>query len=269
MPALPTLLDFTGRHVVITGAASGIGAAAVERFVDAGAVVHTLDIAPVAHHVAASHHCDLGSEASIDEAVAALPEEIDALINCAGVPNGGRFTAAQVMAINWLGLRHLTESLLPRIPAGGSVIHVASTAGRGWSAHVAELQALMAAETFADGAAWVDANDEVVGDGYALSKEAVQYYTMTRSLQTREASGIRMNSVCPGVTNTQLAEDFRRGVGDGVIARATEIAGRLAEPAEMAPTLLFLADPVSASYINGVNVNVDNGTGAAHNTGAW
>jgi len=267
-PAQP-LLDFTGHHVVITGAASGIGAAATDRFIAAGATVHTLDIAAVALDVAGIHTCDLGDPTSIDAATAALPDRIDALVNCAGVPNGGRFTPAEVVAINWLGLRHLTESLIPRIPAGGSVTHVASTAGRGWPARVDIIRALMAADSFAAGAAWVAANEAAIGDGYALSKEAVQYYTMWRGLQTRPAHGVRMNSVCPGVTNTQLAEDFRRGVGDDVIARATEIAGRLAEPSEMAPTLLFLADPVSGSYINGVNLNVDNGTGAAHTTGAW
>jgi NAD(P)-dependent dehydrogenase (short-subunit alcohol dehydrogenase family) len=37
----------------------------------------------------------------------------------------------------------------------------------------------------------------------------------------------------------------------------------------MAPALLFLADDASASYINGVNLNIDRGTGAAHATGAW
>jgi len=269
VPAPPPLLDFTGRHVVVTGAASGIGGAATERFIAAGAIVHAVDIVDVSHDVDSVHRCDLGDMASIDATVAALPDRVDALVNCAGVPNGGRFAPAQVMAINWLGLRHLTESLLSRIPAGGSITHVASTAGRGWPAHVVELQELMAADTFAAGTAWIAGNAAIVGDGYALSKEAVQYYTMWRSLQTRPNNGVRMNSLCPGVTNTQLADDFRRGVGDDVIARATEVAGRLAEPAEMAPTLLFLADSTSASYINGVNLNVDNGTGAAHNTGAW
>ena len=43
-----------------------------------------------------------------------------------------------------------------------------------------------------------------------------------------------MNCVSPGVTNTDIADDFRRGVGAGVLDRATEIAGRMAEPEEMA-----------------------------------
>jgi NAD(P)-dependent dehydrogenase (short-subunit alcohol dehydrogenase family) len=261
--------DFAGQVVVVTGAASGIGAAVVDRLLETDATVHTLDIAAVGAPVAAVHRCDLGDRRAIDAVLSVLPERIDMLMNCAGVPNGGRFTPGDVMAINWLGLRHLTEAVLDRIPAGGSITHVASTAGRGWSAHVGELVELMLAPTFEAGAEWVDVHPDIVGDGYALSKEAVQYYTMWRALQVRPERDVRMNSICPGVTNTALAEDFRRGVGDDVIERATQIAGRLAEPAEMAPAMLFLADERSASYINGVNLNVDRGTGAAHAIGAW
>lgn len=262
------LLDFSGKTVAITGAASGIGAAAAELFLSAGATVHTLDIAPVAAVAVSALECDLGDKDSIDQAVAALPGSIDTVLNCAGVPNGGRFTTEQVMAINWLGLRHLSEALLPRIPRGGSFVHVASTAGRGWPDNLTEITELLALESFDDGLAWVQGHTAFLGDGYAFSKQMVQYYTMSRSLETL-ADGVRMNSICPGVTNTQIADDFRRGVGDAVIDRAAEIAGRLAEPHEMAPAMLFLADEASASYINGINLNVDRGTGAAHLTGSF
>ena len=81
----------------------------------------------------------MADPASIDQALTHLPSSIDMLFNCAGVPNGGRFGPAEVMAINWLGLRHLSESLLDRIPAEGSITHVASTAGRLWAVHIDEL----------------------------------------------------------------------------------------------------------------------------------
>jgi len=264
-----TAASWKEQVVVVTGAASGIGAATVDALLDAGATVHSLDIAPVEAEVAQSISCDLGDQASIDSAIAELPDRVDMLMNCAGVPNGGRFNAAEVMAINWLGLRYLSEQLLDRIPAGGSITHVASTAGRAWQDNLEHHVALMAAESFPDGATWTETNAAVVGDGYSFSKQAVQYYTMWRALQIREERSVRMNSICPGVTNTQLADDFRRGVGDDVIDRATEIAGRLAEPAEMAPAMLFLADERTASYINGINLNVDRGTGAAHTLGLW
>jgi NAD(P)-dependent dehydrogenase (short-subunit alcohol dehydrogenase family) len=260
------LLDFSGRTVVITGAASGIGAATTALLVARGATVHALDIAPVAGDQVTGHPCDLGEPASIDEAVGALPHQIHALMNCAGVPNGGRFSPQDVLRVNWLGLRHLTEALLSRIPADGAVVHIASTAGRDWAKRVEHHQSLMAAASFDDGLAWVAGNPEIYGDGYAFSKEAVQYYTLWRSVQLLP-SGVRMNSVCPGVTATSIVADFRRGLGDDVIDHAAAVAGRMAEPAEMAPAMLFLADPACASYLNGVNLNIDRGTGAARATG--
>lgn len=262
------LLDFSDRHVVITGAATGIGAATTELLLTHGATVHAIDIAPVDAAVATRIAADLGDPDAVRAAVDQLPSAVDVLMNCAGVPNGGRFTGEEVMRINWLGLHLLTEAVVERMAPGSSIVHVASTAGRGWPNHVDELRALTAAASFEEGVTWVRENEALVGDGYSLSKEAVQWYTMVRALETRP-HGIRMNSICPGVTNTQLADDFRRGVGTAVIERAAEIAGRLAEPAEMAPAMLFLADDASASYINGLNLNVDAGTGAAHLTGAF
>ncbi|MEM8923156.1 MAG: coniferyl-alcohol dehydrogenase [Actinomycetota bacterium] len=256
------LLDFADRRVVITGAASGIGAATAALLIDHGAEVHAVDVAPVEAPVASTVRCDLGDPHAIDEAAAELPSTVDVLMNCAGVPNGGRFSPEEVMRINWLGLRHLTERLLPRIPAGGAVVHIASTAGRGFAERIDHHRALMAAPDFAAGLDWVRANPDVIGDGYAFSKEAVQYYTLWRSVQLLPAD-VRMNSLCPGVTATAIVPDFRRGLGDDLIDHAEAVAGRMARPDEMAPTMLFLADSAAASYLNGVNLNVDRGTGAA------
>lgn len=262
--AMGGLLDFTGRTVVVTGAASGIGAATAALLAARGAEIHVLDVAPVGGDVA-FHHCDLGQPDSIERTVARLPPVIHALMNCAGVPNGGRFSPEDVMRINWLGLRHLTEALLPRISGDGAIVHIASTAGRDWAQRVEHHQALMAAATFDAGLAWVGDHPDVVGDGYSFSKEAVQYYTLWRAVQLLP-TGVRMNSVCPGVTDTSLVADFRRGLGDAIIDHAAAVAGRMAEPAEMAPAMLFLADPACSSYLNGVNLAIDRGTGAARAT---
>jgi NAD(P)-dependent dehydrogenase (short-subunit alcohol dehydrogenase family) len=264
-----TWMDLLDHTVVVTGAASGIGAAVVDSLLAAGADVYTLDVAPVSAPVSQAVQCDLGDRASIDLALELMPPKVDWLMNCAGVPNGGRFTPTQVMAINWIGLRHLTEALLPRISGGGSVTHVASTAGRAWADNVQHHKALMQADSFDAGMDWVGEHDDIVDDGYSFSKEAVQYYTMWRALQVRPELDIRMNSLCPGITNTQLSQDFRRGVGDDVIDRAVALAGRQAEPAEMVGAMLFLADQRTASYVNGINLNVDRGTSAAHSLSAW
>lgn len=265
--AVPRLLDFTGRTVVVTGTSSGMGAAVLRRLLAAGADVHALDVVPPPEPGVSVHHhrCDLGHRGDIDAVVGRLPTTVDVVMNCAGVPNGGRFSGADVMRINWLGLRHLTESLIPLMPPRSAIVHIASTAGRGWADRLDVMGQLMAADTFERGETWLADNTEVYGDGYVLSKEAVQYYTLWRSVQLLPA-GIRMNSVCPGVTDTPLVDDFRAGMGADIVDHATAVAGRMARPEEMAPAMLFLADEASASYINGVNLNIDRGTAAARAT---
>ncbi|MFV0259736.1 MAG: coniferyl-alcohol dehydrogenase [Acidimicrobiales bacterium] len=262
------MLDFTDRQVVITGAASGIGAALASMALERGAEVHALDVSPIATPATGSmriHRCDLGDPGAIDITVGGLPERIDALFNCAGIPNGGRFSGEEVMRVNWLGLRHLTERALERMGPDGAVVHIASTAGRDWAHRAEELAELMATDGFADGLAWLRHRPGLWGDGYAFSKEAVQYYTMWRAVQLLP-TGIRMNSICPGVTDTAIVADFRRGLGDEVIDRARAMTGRMARPDEMAPAMLFLADPVCSSYLTGVNLAIDRGTGAARMT---
>ena len=278
-PTPTDLLDFTGRTVVLTGTSSGMGAEARRLFASSGAIVHAVDVVEEGEEGEATvdadrigpgttvhHTADLGDPTSIDALVRCLPAQVDVVVNCAGVPNGGRFSGEEVMRVNWLGLRHLTESLLERMEAGGSVVHVASTAGRDWADNRHHHDELMAATSFGQGLAWLADHPDVYGDGYVLSKQAVQYYTLWRSVQLLPR-GIRMNSICPGITDTSIIADFRRGMGSDVIDHAQAVAGRIATPAEMAPAMLFLADEASASYINGINLNIDRGTGAARATG--
>jgi NAD(P)-dependent dehydrogenase (short-subunit alcohol dehydrogenase family) len=261
------LLDFSGSTVVITGAATGMGNETTRLLLDAGAEVHAIDVAPVELDVASAHRCDLSDPASIDATVAELPARVDVLMNCAGIPNGANWSPLQIMQVNILGLRHLTDALVDRIPSGGSVTNVASIAGNTWASHVAELTELLETADFAAGTAWCEQHEEVVGDGYFFSKEAVQFFTMWRSAQTIR-SGVRMNAICPGVTDTKLLVDFRRGIGDDMLDMTVDVGlGRAAQPEEMAPALVFLSHPTAASYINGANLIIDGGFTAAMSTG--
>lgn len=264
---MSNLLDFTGSTVVVTGAATGMGNEATRLLLEAGAEVHAIDVAPVELDVAAAHRCDLSDPTAIDATVAELPARIDVLMNCAGIPNGGNWSPLQIMQVNILGLRHLTDAVIDRIPSGGSVTNIASIAGNTWATHVAELTELLETADFAAGTSWCEDHEDVVGDGYFFSKEAVQYFTMWRAAQTIRA-GIRMNAICPGVTDTKLLVDFRRGIGDDMLDMTVDVGlGRAAQPEEMAPALLFLSHPKSASYINGVNLIIDGGFTAAMGTG--
>jgi NAD(P)-dependent dehydrogenase (short-subunit alcohol dehydrogenase family) len=171
------------------------------------------------------------------------------------------------MRVNFLGLRHLTEAIFDRIPSGGSVTSIASLAGGGWTNHVAELTELLATGDFRAAEAWLDGRDDLIGDGYGFSKECVQYWTMWRSV-TAIKSGVRINSICPGVTDTAIMADFRQAMGDNAIEMTAEAGiGRLATADEMAPAMAFLGSEGAASYVNGVNLDIDGGFMAAMATG--
>ncbi len=261
------LLDYSGRTVVVTGAATGMGAETVALLLDAGAEVHALDIAEVTAPVATTRHVDLGDPASIDGTLDGLPPRIDALMHCAGIPGGTRFDPRTVVRVNFLGLRHLTEAVFDRMGDDASITSIASLAGGGWPAHRAELAELLATGSFTDGDAWLDGRDDLVGDGYGFSKECVQYWTMWRST-TAIRSGVRVNAICPGVTDTKIMVDFREAMGDAAIDMTADAGiGRLASPAEMAPAMLFLGHHRAASYVNGVNLDIDGGFMAAMTTG--
>lgn len=261
-----TAFRYDGRTVVITGASTGMGNETTRMLLDAGATVHAIDIADVDLEVASVVRADLGDRSSIDEALGRLPDQIDVLMNCAGIPGGTRFTPVEVMQVNFIGLRHLTEALLPRIASGGSVVNIASIAGAGWMSHVTELGELLGAADFDDAVAWLDGKDELIGDGYFFSKEALQFYTMATSVRTIK-NGVRMNSICPGVTDTKIMPDFRSSMGDAAIEMTAGVGiGRLAEPSEMAPGMIFLGS-TEASYVNGINLVIDGGFTAGMMTG--
>jgi NAD(P)-dependent dehydrogenase (short-subunit alcohol dehydrogenase family) len=261
------LLDYSGRTAVVTGAATGMGAETVALLLEAGAEVHALDISEVTAPVASAQHVDLGDPTSIDAVLAGLPDRIDALMHCAGIPGGTRFDPLTVMQVNFLGLRHLTEAVFDRLSDDGSITSIASLAGGGWPGHTAELSELLATDGFAEAEAWLDGRNDLVGDGYGLSKECVQYWTMWRST-TAIRSGVRVNAICPGVTDTKIMVDFREAMGDAAIDMTADAGiGRLASAGEMAPAMLFLGHHRAASYINGANLNIDGGFMAALTTG--
>src|SRR5512135_726939 len=114
------------RTVVVTGGSSGIGAEIAAQFEARGDHVVVLDRNPRADGRPVVI-CDLADPASVDAAALDLPGTIDVLVNAAGV--SGLAGVPIVMAVNYYGLRQLTETLAPRITDGGCVVNVASTSG--------------------------------------------------------------------------------------------------------------------------------------------
>lgn len=246
------------RRVLVTGAASGIGAEVARRFVEEGAEVTSLDLKDPTVTVARHVHCDLADVASIDAAVAALDGTWDVLCNVAGVP--GTAPAELVLRVNLLGTRHLTEAVVEHMNTGAAIVNVASIAGTNWPERRDVLRDLLATDTVDEGLAWFAANPQP-GNAYNVSKEALIVYTMLMAPVFWE-QGVRMNAVSPGPVDTPILTDFEESMGKDTLDGVAAFIGRHATPADIAPAVLFLAGPGSA-WINGHNIVADGGiTGA-------
>jgi NAD(P)-dependent dehydrogenase (short-subunit alcohol dehydrogenase family) len=250
------LWRYDGRRAVVTGCASGIGEHVVRGLTELGAQVVGLDRHRPAFELNDFHEVDLADPASIDGAVASIGGHVDALFNIAGV-SSGIGDPPLVVTINFLGLRHLTEALIPTMPAGSSVVSVSSLAAAAYREHQREVAPLLHTATMADGIDWCAGHPVELGSGYQLSKEAIIFYTM-QSATPLGARGIRINCTGPGVTETPILDQLRTAYGQGFLDDIPKPLGRVSEPAEQAAVLLFL-NSRAASYISGQVVWVDGG----------
>jgi len=260
------VLGYPGKTVVITGAASGMGAAATRLLVDLGAEVHALDVADVAEPVKRAIRVDLADPASIEAAVAKLPAKIDVLFHCAGVPGPPRFDALQTMLVNFIGLRHLTEALVDRVVECGAIAAITSVAGMGWPKNLDNLKPLMEITDFAEAKSWCEAHPDVA-NGYLFSKQCIIYYTKRLAVRLLERQ-IRVNCLSPAPTETPMLPDFHAQAGtDFIDAHFRAPVGRNATADEMAGPLVFLGSDL-AGFVSGHNLFVDFGYLAAVETGA-
>jgi NAD(P)-dependent dehydrogenase (short-subunit alcohol dehydrogenase family) len=256
------LWRYDGRRAVVTGCASGIGEHVVRQLTELGADVVGLDKRRPAFEINDFHEVDLADPRSIDRAVASISGRVDALFNVAGV-SSGIGDPPLVVTINFLGLRHVTEALIPKMVEGSSIVSVSSLAAAGYREHLREVAPLLNTATMREGSDWCHSHpDELAGGGYRLSKEAIILYTM-RSATRLGARGIRINCTGPGVTETPILDQLRTAYGQGFLDDIPKPLGRVAGPAEQASVLLFL-NSRAASYISGQVVWVDGGNvGAA------
>jgi NAD(P)-dependent dehydrogenase (short-subunit alcohol dehydrogenase family) len=255
------VLGYQDKKVVITGCATGMGAAAAQMLVDAGAEVFALDIGEVAVPVAKTIKTDMGDKASIDAAIEQLPGEIYALFNCAGVPHPP-FPALDVMLINFVGLKHLTDTLLPRIVNGGGVASIASTAGMGWKANLENVRAFLALESFAAMQAYLEEEPDYGADAYGFSKQCLIVYTMSMAgnLAKRE---VRINCIAPAPTASAFMDKLTTdgGIPEEAVMLFAPSNGRFAEPREMGEPLVLLNSKL-ANFISGQNIQIDMGYSA-------
>lgn len=263
--------DYAGKHVVVTGAATGVGAALLDVLAELGAPrVTVLDVKePTGPHTTYLP-TNLAEESAVDAAIAAIDGPVDVLFNNAGVNSSTG--VATTISVNYLALRRLSEGLLPSIPAGGAIVHTASTAGNGWPAKAAQIDELLAVDGWAESLAWVEAHPELYaadgpGDVYFFSKEIIQRWTLAWAPVARNTAQVRVNSVCPAPIDTPLLVDFRQTMTDKMIDwNVSQAGGRLMTAREVAMPLAFLGSE-AASYVAGVNLLIDGAFTAALNTG--
>lgn len=238
----------------------------VDRLVSDGVEVVGIDVALAPVRPGFDYRpVDLSDPAAIDVFAETINEPLLCLYNCAGLSSGAA-PPLQVMAVNFLGLRHLTERLVDRIRDGGAVVSVASIAARGWPRVTDVLNELVSTSGFAAGRRWCEAHpDRLTQGGYRLSKEAVVYWTM-HATTALAAQGVRINCVSPGVTDTPMLEVATADLGADKVGGHWTPLHRMAAPAEQADALVYL-NSERASYVTGANLWVDGGFDAAFTVG--
>lgn len=254
-------MTLQGKTIVITGASSGIGAETARLARYQGAHVIGLDRNDPMISLDGFVKIDMGDTASIDAAVAALPGRIDALVNAAGV--SGMADKDLVARVNYLGLRHLTEALLPKLAKGGAVVNISSILGAEWPKRLDAHKALAATKTFAEGAAWLAKNPVPQETCYQFFKEALIVWTKKRGYEMFMQNDIRMNSVAPGPVFTPILGEFVQMLGEERVAADAANIKRPAIADEIAPPILFLCSD-AARWVAGINLPVDGGIDALY-----
>lgn len=249
------------KTIVVTGASSGIGAETARLLRHHGARVIGVDRNPPAITLDGFVQADLSAPEAIDEAVRLLPPAIDALCNIAGVP--GTASADLVARVNYLGLRHLTEAVLPRMPEGGAIVNVASVLGAEWPQRIDLHKALAGAAGFERGLAWLQDHPVPQQTCYQYFKEALIVWTLTQAQDLFRQRSVRMNCVAPGPVFTPILGDFVTMLGAERVEEDAHRMKRPGYPDEIAPVVALLCAD-ETRWVNGVNVPVDGGLASTY-----
>ncbi len=238
-----------GRRIIITGSASGIGAATAQLFYDEGASLVLLDrnadgLRALADAIGAkTSTVDLTDlehlERHIDDAASELGG-LDGIVNCAGLGVAGPIgktdlpMLTQVMSVNLIAPYLICRAALPYL----------LEASRGTIVNIASGQALLP--------------NTPNNTAYSASKGGL--VSFSKALAAEAAPRVRVNVVCPGVTNTPMAAPLLAGYDDPATAPWVQqyALRRVAEPDEIARAILFLTSGDS-SYVTGTALAVDGG----------
>lgn len=235
-----------GKTAIVTGGAAGIGRATVERFIEEGTRVAVFDIQPAGTPPGAqASKVDITDYDAVKNAVAETEAKlgpVDILVNNAGWDSFRPFLKTdpafwqKIISINLIGTLNLLHNVLPGMAerGRGKVVNVASDAGRVGSS----------------------------GEGpYSACKGGIIALTKTLAREFAK-KGVRLNTVCPGLTETNLLAEFLKAAGNPeklaeAYRRATPI-GRLGKPEDLPGAILFLASD-DAEFITGQTISVSGG----------
>ena len=258
-------MSFTGRRVVVTGAGTGIGAATAGLFLAAGAEVIAVQNRAPAPHASSRVTMDLSNPDSIAAACDALPPRFDILCNIAGTGADGN-TPEDIIAVNFIGTRLFTETLLGRIAPTGCIVNTASVAARYWRRDIERVRALMALPGFGEIAAFWAAAGLDHQQSYHISKAAVVALTMKQA-NANVRTGPRFNVVSPGFTDTPMLQRAFAVANETVKALA-QSNNSINAPEGVAKVVLFLCSD-DARVINGADIAADAGLLATINCGEF
>lgn len=255
---------YTGKTVVVTGSASGMGKAATEILVDLGAQVYALDWAQTTvEGVKERIHTDLSKKESIDRAFAMIPDHIDSFFGIAGI-SGAKNDFVTTATIDAVANKYICEEYLAkRMTKGGSIAIMTSLGGLGWELEDNQkwTKSFLEAEGWDGAIAALNALPLAKAPGtmgYPFSKLAMNLYVAMLQKDFR-SKGIRVNAVLPASTTSGLTDEFEKMAGgmDKLMAN-NGYADRLAKSEDMAKPIVFLNSDM-ASYVSGVLLSVDFG----------
>jgi NAD(P)-dependent dehydrogenase (short-subunit alcohol dehydrogenase family) len=233
--------DLSGRRVIVTGAASGIGRAVAQRFSVYGASIAGLDLTPGEGII----ECDVSDEQSVESAFATIDEggPITDLVHCAGIASYGPFLTLaraewdRIIGVNLRGSFLVGQEAARRMNRGAAITFLASQGGLRGSPQYA---------------AYCASKFGVIGLMQSMSRELAP-------------SGIRVNAVCPGGVRTPMAD---ASIGQEAELRGLPFASVLAEHNKRVPlgaeatadqiadVCVFLASTL-ASHVAGASIVVN------------